>query len=106
MKNTGGHSRPECLFAGKRGIRDVQQQGNILVGPSRYLSDTYQEEYDAACNPSPPPTEAPSTPHHGSAPETDDRESSPGITIGPYQNCHYVASGVTAEVYRSRARAL
>jgi serine/threonine protein kinase len=41
------------------------------------------------------------------APENDDPEpSSPGIAIGDYESCHYVASGVTAEVYRSQARAL
>lgn len=36
----------------------------------------------------------------------DDGCQSPGISIGSYKNCHYVASGVTAEVYRAEARAL
>ena len=36
----------------------------------------------------------------------DDTPESPGITIGSYQGCHYVASGVTAEVYRCKAVAL
>ncbi|KAJ4289468.1 hypothetical protein N0V88_006949 [Collariella sp. IMI 366227] len=30
----------------------------------------------------------------------------PGITIGPFHNCHYIASGITADVYRAQARAL
>lgn len=30
----------------------------------------------------------------------------PGVTIAKYNDCHYVASGVTAEVYRSGSRAL
>ncbi|KAL2267261.1 hypothetical protein VTJ83DRAFT_4538 [Remersonia thermophila] len=55
--------------------------------------------------------ESPPEPPHSTATaedqeEHDDSPSSPGITIGPYQNCHYVASGVTAAVYRSRQRAL
>jgi serine/threonine protein kinase len=33
-------------------------------------------------------------------------DEDPGVRIGPYHNCHYVASGVTAEVYRSNDRAL
>ncbi|KAM7198435.1 serine/threonine-protein kinase csk1 [Naviculisporaceae sp. PSN 640] len=38
--------------------------------------------------------------------DIDDQDDSvdPGIRIGPYQNCHYVASGVTAEVYRSHSK--
>lgn len=31
---------------------------------------------------------------------------SPGITIGSYRNCQYIAEGVTAEVYRSQTTAL
>lgn len=33
-------------------------------------------------------------------------DQGPCVRIGPYQDCRFVASGVTAEVYRSRARAL
>lgn len=36
----------------------------------------------------------------------EESPGSPGIRIGSYQSCHYVASGVTAEVYRCRSRAL
>ncbi|KAK4034743.1 kinase-like domain-containing protein [Parachaetomium inaequale] len=74
-----------------------------------YKTANSREEYDEACNPPAsgveppePVLTAPSSPPQ----ETNDRESSPGITIGDYQNCHYVASGVTAEVYRAQARAL
>lgn len=42
--------------------------------------------------------------------DTSPREGAPseepGICIGSYNDCHYVASGVTAEVYRSKGRAL
>lgn len=71
------------------------------------MPDIHQEEYDAACNP--PTSAAPSASlpsPQAPSPDVDDRESSPGITIGPYSNCHYIASGVTAEVYRAQARAL
>ena len=39
-------------------------------------------------------------------PAVVDVPESPGITIGSYKSCHYVASGVTAEVYRCKAVAL
>lgn len=38
--------------------------------------------------------------------EDDDADEQPGERIGPYRNCQYVASGVTAEVYRYKDRAL
>ena len=45
--------------------------------------------------------------HSNQSDGTDSGETGePGIGIGPYQNCRYIASGVTAEVYRSQDRAL
>ncbi|KAK7715164.1 mitogen-activated protein kinase [Diaporthe eres] len=38
--------------------------------------------------------------------DDDDADGRPGERIGPYRNCQYVASGVTAEVYRYKDRAL
>lgn len=75
--------------------------------PSNYLlADLYQEDYDAACS-LPTGAPEPTSPSPASPPETDDDQpSSPGTTIGHYQNCHYIASGVTAAVYRAQARAL
>ncbi|KAL2177669.1 kinase-like domain-containing protein [Thermothelomyces heterothallicus CBS 202.75] len=70
----------------------------------------HKEEYDAACNP--PVSKAEEDPESpGSLPEPAvvehaGRESSPGITIGNYPNCHYIASGVTSEVYRADVHAL
>lgn len=68
-----------------------------------------QREYDAACSsiPSPPAAQATGT----DSPEPDNSldgasAAESGVRIGPYRDCHYVASGVTAEVYRSRDRAL
>ncbi|KAK0641728.1 kinase-like domain-containing protein [Cercophora newfieldiana] len=82
-----------------------------------YESALCREDYDAACTAAlsaataaaaSATDAAPGTPHVPSeeeSPETDPDEE-PGIQIGPYESCHYVASGVTAEVYRSRDRAL
>ncbi|KAL2015747.1 hypothetical protein VTK56DRAFT_4875 [Thermocarpiscus australiensis] len=71
-----------------------------------YTTASSKEEYEAACSLSGVAAEPASTSPKSFPPETDDRSSEPGITIGHYQNCHYVSSGVTAEVYRSQARAL
>lgn len=65
-----------------------------------YNTATSRQAYDAACNSIAIPEVA------------SDRLSvfhdpiRPGITIGPYQNCHHVASGIVSEVYRSQAIAL
>ena len=64
-----------------------------------------QDQYNAACRDAaarePPPAEEAQEIY-----TEDDPPESPGITIGKYQSCHYVASGVTAEVYRCKAVAL
>ncbi|KAK4134503.1 hypothetical protein BT67DRAFT_462150 [Trichocladium antarcticum] len=86
-------------------------QSAFSIEKEAYNSARNRDEYEAACNPSraaaqdaepcafPAAVDVP--------PDNDsDRDSDPGITIGPYKNCHYVASGVTAEVHRSETRAL
>lgn len=65
-----------------------------------------QEEYDTACY----CTTSQQSLDVGS-PSSNDRktevvDSLSGETFGSYQNCHYVASGVTAQVYRCKDRAL
>lgn len=71
-----------------------------------------QEEYDATCNltisPQPPfhATSTDSTsPEESQAAADDPTGTDPGLRIGPYRNCSYVASGVTADVYRWNDRA-
>lgn len=68
--------------------------------------------YDAACNsplstedqePRLPASESPDPP---SRDDDDGADEQAGERIGPYRSCHYVASGVTAEVYRYKDRAL
>lgn len=43
---------------------------------------------------------------HGDGGYGDDVDEDAGERLGPYRNCQYVASGVTAEVYRCKDRAL
>lgn len=71
-----------------------------------------QAEYDAACN-SPLSSEAqhseplPSVPPYVTSKGDDDSASKEaGERIGPYRSCQFIASGVTAEVYRYKDRAL
>ncbi|KAG8167221.1 hypothetical protein KVR01_002910 [Diaporthe batatas] len=80
-----------------------------------YKSSSSRAEYDAACN-SPltagdqePPQQASESPGAASSASShrdDDAGEEGGQRIGPYLNCQYVASGVTAEVYRYKNRAL
>ncbi|EAQ87573.1 hypothetical protein CHGG_04192 [Chaetomium globosum CBS 148.51] len=84
-------------------------QSAFEIENEAYKTSISREEYNAACN---PPTSSVEPPESAlaalatPAPEANDRESSPGITIGDYHDCHYIASGVTAAVYRAQARAL
>lgn len=70
-----------------------------------YKSSSSREQYDAACAISPPVPEAPSSPPFTNS-HARNQHDSPGEKIGPYENCHYIASGTTAEVYRHNDRAL
>ncbi|KAL2121272.1 hypothetical protein VTJ04DRAFT_5299 [Mycothermus thermophilus] len=74
-----------------------------------YKTASTREEYDAACNLSVPEDQPGPTTSSSSMPEDDEippEPSSPGTTIGSYENCHYIASGVTSAVYRCGALAL
>ncbi|KAK8051653.1 kinase-like protein [Apiospora rasikravindrae] len=74
-----------------------------------YKNSSSTEEYNAICSiPSDQQQPPASPPFHQGLGEQEDEDvaSSPGITIGPYHDCHHVAGGVTAEVYRAQARAL
>lgn len=71
-----------------------------------YQSSSSRQQYDGACDISPavadaPPSSPPFTNGHDG-----DQIDSPGERIGPYEDCQYIASGVTAEVYRCKDRAL
>jgi len=64
------------------------------------LANSIKEEYDAACNHIIAPDLSSTTANSSQEP------ASPGITIGSYQNCHHVASGLVSSVYRSKSTAL
>jgi serine/threonine protein kinase len=65
------------------------------------LTLTLQETYDAACIAL---LNEPSSSLVAS--ESDTEPKTPGISIGRYQNCHHIASGLVSEAYRSKAVAL
>lgn len=74
-----------------------------------------QEEYDATCKACQPPgardpdlaVSSRSSPPFMNGPGGEHgADEASGERIGPYRNCLYIASGVTAEVYRCRDRAL
>ncbi|KAK3947220.1 kinase-like domain-containing protein [Pseudoneurospora amorphoporcata] len=75
-----------------------------------YESARTREEYDAFCNQSPVGSseadQAAQAVVANGQNEDANAEVDPGVTIGDYPNCHYIASGVTADVYRAGDRAL
>lgn len=76
-----------------------------------FLADgCLQEEYDSACDLSQLESldsRQTSSPFpNGQGGDGDERDEHVGERIGPYRNCRYIASGVTAEVYRHDDKAL
>ncbi|AEO66376.1 uncharacterized protein THITE_2114443 [Thermothielavioides terrestris NRRL 8126] len=80
-------------------------QSAFSLESEAYKNANSREEYDAACS-SLPSVTGQDLPPQPEPPDTDGQHSSPGITIGRFQSCHYIASGVTSAVYRSQAHAL
>lgn len=76
-----------------------------------HTSSSSREQYDALCEICPlkddacPPPSLSTPPNLTNDPSQSHKDSS-GERIGSYEDCHYVASGVTAEVYRHDDRAL
>ncbi|KAM7187890.1 serine/threonine-protein kinase csk1 [Rhypophila sp. PSN 637] len=91
-------------------------QNAFSLETEAYKNCSSRAEYDAACSltfehPEPNTPHAEDEPSYLPASVNDDLDhevdsTDPGIRIGPYQNCHYIASGVTAEVYRHKDKAL
>ncbi|CAK7199892.1 hypothetical protein SEUCBS139899_002578 [Sporothrix eucalyptigena] len=74
-----------------------------------YLSSTSRDDYDAACAVlSKPPSADEAHVISSHDPEASDihPNDTSDIQIGTYKNCHYLASGTSADVYRSGAVAL
>ncbi|KAK1749828.1 serine/threonine-protein kinase csk1 [Echria macrotheca] len=70
-----------------------------------YKLSESRAEYDAACSAE---IAGSATDGSGAVPAdlSPEAGAGPAVRVGPYEDCYYVASGVTAEVYRYRDRAL
>ncbi|KAI1399332.1 kinase-like protein [Hypoxylon fuscum] len=81
------------------------QSSAFAIENEAYKTSASRGQYDEACRKL-PGHEPPDSPRP--LPEDTDRDipEPTGIAIGSYHNCRYVASGVTADVYRSDAVAL
>ncbi|KAI1642922.1 kinase-like protein [Daldinia loculata] len=81
------------------------QKSAFVLENEAYKTSTSRAQYDEACR-NLLEQKAPVSPEVQPASIEQVAPESPGTTIGHYQNCHYVASGLTAEVYRSSTVAL
>ncbi|KAH9908525.1 protein kinase-like protein [Xylariomycetidae sp. FL2044] len=77
------------------------QKSAFQLENEAYEGSQSRSEYDAQCLILPA-----DEPQISQDVEQGPGQESPGITIGLFRQCHYVARGVTAEVYRSGAVAL
>ncbi|KAH8592874.1 kinase-like domain-containing protein [Bisporella sp. PMI_857] len=64
-----------------------------------YNSSESREAYDKACNAVITAAATPTEPEPRA-------NTTPGITIGPYTECHHIAEGLVSQVYRSKTVAL
>lgn len=80
------------------------QKQAFAIENEAYKTSNTLDEYIAACQYKAQPEPEPAVSEQNKPAEADEQTSD--ISIGQYDNCHYVASGVTAEVYRSGNRAL
>ncbi|KAI1457977.1 kinase-like protein [Annulohypoxylon moriforme] len=81
------------------------QSSAFAIENEAYKNSTSRAEYDEICRNA--PVQGTSSSSQTSPISIGQAvPESPGIAIGSYPNCHYVASGVTAEVYRSETVAL
>ncbi|KAH7313013.1 kinase-like domain-containing protein [Rhexocercosporidium sp. MPI-PUGE-AT-0058] len=71
----------------------------FAVETDAYNTSESREAYDAVCS-----SIINESPTDLSDPEP--QPTTPGISIGKYQNCHHIASGLVAEVYQSKTVAL
>ncbi|RYP32003.1 hypothetical protein DL767_005448 [Monosporascus sp. MG133] len=93
----------EALEAGS--LSSNPYQSAFSLENEAYKTSASRDQYDSACRNAAARGAAPTVEAH-EASINDGTQESPGITIGRYSNCHYFASGVTAEVYRCKTVAL
>lgn len=83
-------------------------EGNtaFAIEDEAYKSSSSRHQYDSSCDISPAIAEAPPSSPPFTNDHAGDQVGGSGQRIGSYENCQYIASGVTAEVYRHNDRAL
>ncbi|KAI1334459.1 kinase-like domain-containing protein [Xylariaceae sp. FL0016] len=85
------------------------QKDAFSIENDAYKTSSSRDQYDAACRLLPrgdPSASVAGASGPEEQPPGSEQTESPGISIGDYTNCHYVASGVTGAVYRSKTTAL
>ncbi|KAI1265040.1 kinase-like domain-containing protein [Xylariaceae sp. FL1019] len=81
------------------------QKDAFAIETDAYKASSSRDQYDAACQIL--PSNRSQSDHVGLQPNSTETVSdSPAVRIGQYEDCRYIASGVTAEVYRSKTIAL
>ncbi|KAI0388793.1 serine/threonine-protein kinase csk1 [Xylariaceae sp. FL0594] len=91
-------------------VADAQKESFTLESKI-YKESSSRAAYDAACQTASRPSLLGSSVPNATiaddqAQKSDGNSCNPGITIGSYQDCHYIAEGITAEVYKSSTAAL
>ncbi|KAI1817446.1 serine/threonine-protein kinase csk1 [Poronia punctata] len=84
---------------------DAQSEAFSLENKA-YKESKSQDDYIAACRSAAQDNLPSTTQERAVGSDENNPSNSHTITIGPYHNCHYIADGVTAEVYRSATTAL
>ncbi|CAD6452860.1 32850813-ea30-45ec-b91a-e8044477fccf [Sclerotinia trifoliorum] len=77
------------------GLGGNTQKTAFEIESEAYNSSSSRAVYDDLCNPTEPWPNA-----EASSSETFPAPKSPGIIIGPYNNCHHISSGAVSQVYR------
>ncbi|KAI1823874.1 serine/threonine-protein kinase csk1 [Xylaria intraflava] len=86
-------------------VADAQKDAFAMESES-YKTSSSRDDYEAACR-IPPRSDFSVAPEPaGEIYNIGEVADLSAVTIGPYQNCQYIAHGVTAEVYRSDRVAL
>ncbi|RDL33799.1 Uncharacterized protein BP5553_08167 [Venustampulla echinocandica] len=88
--------------AGQLSSSESPDKAAFAAETEAYDSSESREAYDAACK----AIIDPELPTPGSTVAVQDSTESPGVTIGQYQHCRHIATGLVSDVYRSDTVAL
>ncbi|KAI2625166.1 serine/threonine-protein kinase csk1 [Xylaria nigripes] len=81
------------------------QKDAFAIESEAFKASSSRDQYEAACQVTSRP-ESSVSPEEAEATSASEVSDLPAVTIGPYQKCHFVADGATAEVYRCKTTAL